>query len=170
MNEYKEIENALNKAEESVVPFPIVDGETVAVVGDANQTQKNAHDFEIKFRIPQKTDDGIKYITKTVEYKDVFITPRQNQNILKAITAVLPYFKKPLVDGNIADYTDEEKKAIFESFEDELYGEMYNVVGAVLKIDPDLRDYMLPTSVFNAFANIIYQYPEMVNEADTFFE
>lgn len=169
MNEYKEIENALNKAEESVVPFAVVDGDAVAVVGDANETQRNAHDFEIKFRIPQKTDDGIKYITKAVEYKDVFITPRMDSKVVKAITTIIPYFKKVNIDGSVESLSDEEKMAIFESFDDEFYDAMYDVVSAVLKIDSELKDYMLPGTVLKATARIIEMFPETVNEADTFF-
>lgn len=169
MNEYKEIENALNKAEESVVPFAVVDGDVVAVVGDANETQINPYDFEIEFRVPQKTDDGVKYINRTVKYEGVYIKPRQNQNILNAVTTILPYFRKALEDGSVTNYTEEEKRAIFESFGDDLYDEMYNLVALVLGVDPALKDYMLPSSVFNATANIIYQWPSLINEGDTFF-
>ena len=46
---------------------------------------------------------------------------------------------------------------------------MYDLVAAVLHIDDDLKEYMYPSSVFDAVSKIFMQYPELVNEADTFF-
>lgn len=164
-NEYREIDEAIDKAQESVVPFPIATDDELLVAGDANATQINAHDFKITFRVPSK--DGYKTYVK--EFNDIYITPRQNPVIVKAMTGLLPYFKKPNADGSVTEYSREEKVRIFSNISQEVYDSMYDMVAAVLHIGEELKDYMSPASVLEATANILRQYPEMVNEADTFF-
>ena len=162
--EYKDIDEGLDKATESVVPFPVVD-EEMMVVGDANKTELNKHDFKITFKVP----DGDGYKKHVKEYTGVYITPRQQVRINKAIVALMPYFRKP-DDGSVSEYTTEEKLKIMNEFGDEIVDIMYELVAAVLKIDPVLTDYMTLDSVMNASVKIIRMYPEMVNEGDTFFD
>lgn len=155
---------AYDQAETKVVPYVVVDKE-LAVAGDANETEKKSHDYKITFRVPK---DGA-YVHKTVEYKDVFITPRMDTKVVKALTAIIPYLRKVKTGGTVEKYTDEEKVKIFESLGDDFYDAIYELVGTVLKIDKDLIDYMTPQSVMDAATQIILDYPETVNEADTFF-
>ena len=49
--EYDKIKAAIEGAEDSVVPFPVMDDELI-VVGDANETQLNKHDFKMRFKVP----------------------------------------------------------------------------------------------------------------------
>lgn len=155
---------AYDKAETNVVPF-LTAGDELAVVGDANETQRNSHDYKITFRVPK---DG-QYVHKTVEYKDVYITPRQDTKIVKALTTIIPYMRKVTVDGAVEKLTDEEKTKVFESLGDDFYDALYDIVGTVLKIDKDLIDYMTPQTVMDAATQIIMDFPEAMNEADTFF-
>lgn len=161
--EYKDIDEGLDKAVDSVVPFPVADDE-MSVIGDANRTELNKHDFKITFKIPGENG----YEKHVKEYNGVYITPRQQVRINRAIVALMPYFRKP-DKGDVTTYTTEEKAEILEQFGDEIVDVMYELVAAVLKIDPVLTDYMTVESVMNAAANIIRMYPEMVNEGDTFF-
>ena len=163
-NEYREIDEAIDKAQESVVPFPVQTEDELSVVGDANQTELNKHDFKIEFRIPQQG----KYTSYTREFKGVYITPRQNVSIVKAFTTLMPFFRKPS-DGGVVEYTEAEKREIATKFDQSVYDAMYDLVAVVLGIDMDLKDYMTPQSVMDATVKILLQYPEMVNEADTFF-
>lgn len=169
MDKYLEFKEGMEAAETDTTPFIIPD-EELTVVGDANKTQLNCHDFSITFRIPQKMEDGsVKQIKKTKEYKDRYITPRMDKPIAKVLTAVMPYFKKANDDGTVTDYTPEEAAQIVSSFGDDILDLMYEVVGQFLGIVPELRPYMLVDSVEDAMAKIIRQVPEIVNEADTFF-
>ena len=163
-NEYREIDEAIDKAQESVVPFPVQTEDELSVVGDANQTELNKHDIKIEFRIPQQG----KYTSYTREFKGVYITPRQNVSIVKAFTTLMPFFRKPS-DGGVVEYTEAEKREIATKFDQSVYDAMYDLVAVVLGIDMDLKDYMTPQSVMDATVKILLQYPEMVNEADTFF-
>lgn len=165
-NEYKSIDEAIDQAQESIVPFPVSTEDELSVVGDANKTEINKHDFEIEFLVP----DGNKYTKHTKEFKNIYITPRQSPLVIKAMTALMPLFKKADGKGNVVDYTDEEKREIVNKMSEEVYDALYDVVAAVLHISDDFKDYMTPQSVIKAATNIIYQYPEMVNESDTFFE
>lgn len=164
-NEYREIDEALDTSEESVVPFPVPTDDELIVAGDANRTEINRHDFTVVFSVPK----GDKYETVTREFKDVYITPRQAPTIQKAVTALLPFFRKANTDGTVTEYTEAEKVEIAKKFDQSIWDSMYQVVGVVLRIDPAVVDYMTPNSVLKALVKIIMQYPEMINEADTFF-
>lgn len=166
---YEEIKEGLEAAQSDTTPFLIPDDE-LTVVGDANKTELNIHDFEITFRVPQKQDDGtVKQVTRTKEYKDVYITPRVDTAVVKMLTKLMPYFKKPLGNGTVTDYTPEESLEIMKRFDEEVIDVLYETVGTLLRVDPSLRDYMTQGSVMVAAAKIIRQFPEVVNEADTFF-
>lgn len=169
MDKYLEFKEGIEKAESDTTPFIIPDDE-IAIVGDANKTQLNCHDFSITFRIPQKMEDGaIKQVMQTKEFHDVYITPRMDTQVVKLLTKFMTYFHKPLENGEISPYTDKEVEEIREKYDDEMLDLMYETVGVVLKISPVLREYMLRNSVEEAAIKIMAQYPELINEADTFF-
>lgn len=165
-NNYERIDEGIEKASQSVIPFQVTQDDELAVVGDANKTEINKHDFTITFKIP--TDSG--YVTRNKEFKGVFLKPRHESKVVKVVTELLPFFRKVNTDGSISTYTDEEKARIVNEFSDSLYDHMYRLVEAVLGIDEDIGDYMTQASVLQAAAQIIEMYPEMVNESDTFFE
>lgn len=166
---YDEIKKSMEAAESDTTPI-LIPGEETTVAGDANKTEINCHDFEITFRIPQEMEDGsVKQIKKTKEYKNVYITPRMDAQVVKLITAVMPYFKKPNEDGTVGEYTEEEQKHIMKAFSGEILDIMYETVGTVLKIDPVIREHMMENSVMAAALKIIQQFPEIINEGDTFF-
>lgn len=172
-SEYKTIDKAFQEAEQSDTPFLIAAEDELVVAGDANKTELNIHDFEVTFRIPVEENGKVKYTTKTKEYKGVYITPRRDSDIVKALTVLLPFFRGLKADENgeimVSDLTEEEKKQIFDHLTDEVYDAMYDVVASVLRIDPDLKEFMHPTSVMINTAKVIRCYAEVVNEADTFF-
>lgn len=168
--DYEKMKEGIEAAQSDTTPFIIPD-EEIAVVGDANKTQLNTHDFEITFRVPVKMEDGtVKQVKKTKEYHDVFITPRMDTQVVKLLTKFLSYYHKPTEDGKVVPYTGEEIDEIRAKYDEEMLDLMYETVGVVLKIDPSLRDCMLRSSVEDASLKILAQYPELVNEADTFFD
>lgn len=175
LEEYNTIDEAFKEAEKDDTPFLVATEDELVVVGDANKTQLNIHDFEVEFRVPQEQECG-KVVYKNVkkEINGVYITPRMDADIVKALTVLLPFYKavRRGQNGtiNVADLTDEEKKQIAKSLTQEIYDAMYDLVSVVLRIDPAIKDYMLPISVMDNTAKIIRGYAEVVNEADTFFE
>lgn len=170
LKDYEVIGEAMDKAEDSVTPFVIADGGDITVVGDANNTELNMHDFKMRFRVPDKQEDGsVRYQVIEKEFKDVYITPRQDTKVLRLYTELMPFFKKIDENGGVSAMTKEEKLDVFTSFGDELFDLLYSVTATVLGIDDKLKEYMMPVDVVNAAAQIMRLYPEVVNEADTFF-
>lgn len=166
-NEYREIDEAIDKAQESVVPFPVQTEDELSVVGDANRTELNKHDFTIHFVLLK---DG-KYVKVTQEYKGVFISPRHAPSINKAMTSLMPYFRKIKGDGAVITYTDAEKIQIAREMEQnqELYDIMRDLVATVLDIEPRFKDGMMNDDVFQSTVKILQQWPDMVNASETFF-
>lgn len=167
--DYDLIEGGLQEAEKDDTPFLIPAEDELVVVGDANKTEINSHDFEITFRLPPE-EKGWPYRVVVKKFEDVYITPRQDTKILKAITTMMPYFKAVTPQGEVTKLSSEEKMTIFDQLDDAVYDAMYDLVGFVLKIDDMLREYMIPTSVLRATLQIIQFFPEAINEADAFFE
>ena len=175
LNGYEVIKEGIDKAPESSTPFPVVKDEKLSVIGDANETQINKHDFKITFRLPDGVVEGEKVdggVLKEIEYKDVFVTPRQSGKVISSMCRMLPYFRK-IVDSTkgkeAQSFSKEEIADILAEFGNEFVDTMYDLVGKTLQIDDALIDYMLPSSAMEATYKIITEYPEIVNEAEAFF-
>ncbi len=172
---YENMEQGIDNAKESPTPYPIVKDEKLSVIGDANETQLNKHDFTIVFRLPEGVSDGKKVdggVLKEVEYKNVFISPRQSGKVVASLCRMLPFFRKIIetADGKEGvSYTRDEVVEMLAEFGDEFIDYMYDLVAKTLKIDDALIDYMLPESAMTATVKIIQNYPEIVNEAEAFF-
>ena len=166
--EFELIEGGLQEAEKDDTPFLVPAEDELVVVGDANKTEINSHDFEISFRLPPEEKGGSYRVVKK-KFEDVYITPRQDTKVLKALTELMQYFKAVKPSGDVNNLTPEEKLAVVEQLGDEAYDIMYDLTAFVLKIDPALKDYMTPTTVLQATLQIIKSFPEAVNEADAFF-
>lgn len=170
--QYTAILSALNKAQESTRPFTVVTNDTLAVVGDANDTKVNKYTYEIDFTHPEYDDDGNitgeKRETKT--YKNVYIKPRQQSRITKIIVTLLPFFRKTDEEGNITQYTPYELATIFSTLDESIYDIMYDLVAYVLGIPEEEKDYMELASVVKATLRFFLDFPEAVNEAESFFE
>lgn len=174
IQEYNRIDEAFKEAEKDDTPFLLATEDELAVVGDANKTKVNAHDFIIKFRVPQEQEDGsVKYAVISKEFKKAYITPRQDAHIVRALTILLAYYRdvkeNELGEMSISDLTAEKKREIALNMGDEIVDAMYDVTATFLGIDNELKDYMLQSSVMDATAQIITNFAEAANEADTFF-
>lgn len=162
IEDYMKVDDALDKAQDSDTPFAVVANGEVNVVGDANKTEVNKHDYVINFRIFK---DG-KYEWVKQEFKDIYITPRNDLKVSKMLTELLPYFRKD-ENGEVKKYERHEVLSILE--QDTLLDTLYDTVAAVLGIPANLKPYMATDSVISAAVQIIRDFPETVNEADTFF-
>lgn len=169
--QYDALLEAIDKAQESVRPFTVVKNDTLAVVGDANDTKVNKYTYEIKFEKPAYDEDGdlIGMTSETKTYKNVYITPRQQTKAVKMLVMILPYFRKVNEKGEIENYTPFELGEIFATMDEEVYDLMYSFVAYVLGIPDDEKDYMRMTSVIGTSIRLITEFPEVVNEAESFF-
>ena len=160
------IKDAADRAADSTIPFPIVKNGNVAVAGDVNKTEINKQNFIISFRIP---DGRGGYLTKEVEYKDVYLTPRRALTASRLVTSLMPLFKKAKQDGSIEDYTDEELHQMVDMMDENVIDLMYKLVASVVGVNEELSEFMIPKSVLDAVQKIFYVYPDLVNTGDAFF-
>lgn len=170
--QYNGLLEALDKAAESVRPFTVVKGDTLAVVGDANDTKVNKYTYEIIFTKPTYDDEGniTGEASETKTYNNVYIKPRQQTKVVKILTTILPYFRKVNEDGSVGKYTPFELAEIFSSMDEVVYDLMYDLMAYILDIPDEEKDYMELASVLKATLSLFMDFPEAVNEADSFFE
>lgn len=173
--DYLKIKEGLDSAQADVTPFPVVKDGEISIIGDANKTEINKNDYTIQFKVPNGVvPDGVGRKTPTgtyleLDYKDIFVTPRQEYDVTRILIKIMPYFRKVDENGEVSEYTDEEAIQILLSMEDELADLMYDLVAKVCGVDPALKDYMLPTSVVVNTYKIAQDIPNSINEAETFF-
>lgn len=170
--QYDALLEAIDKAQESTRPFTVVKGDTLAVVGDANDTKLNKYTYEIKFEKPEYDEEGnlVGKTSETKTYKNIFITPRQQTRVVKIMTMILPFFRKVNEDGTIEAYTPYELGEIFATLDEDVYDLMYDLVAYTLQIPNEEKEYMSFMSVIGATLKIITEFPEVMNEAESFFD
>lgn len=161
MEEYNKIKSLLDGAEKDDTPYPSIKQDTIEVVGDANKTERNTHDFSITFIV-----DGKKVVQ---DFKDVYITPRRSTAIIPSMVEILPIFYKINDDGTVGDYGEREAAEILKMMTPQTWDFLYDTVGAILGIEEAQREFMAPGSVLGAFIQFVKEYPETVNEAFDFF-
>jgi len=161
-----ELREAKEKANESDVPFPIMKDGDLAVVGDANKTEINKHDFTLRFIFP--SEGG--YEAKEVEYKDVWLKPRQAVTVQRLMTALQPLFYKIQENGDLEDLSDDEMMEVVTQYEGTVLDQLYHLVAAVLGVDERLVDYIEPNSALEAYHKIMLSFPDLVKASDSFFE
>ena len=161
-----QLNEAREKAMEDTTPFPVMKDGDLAVVGDANKTEINKHDFVLSFIVPS----GNGYETKNVEYKDVWLKPRQAVAVQRLMTALQPLFYKVGENGSLQDLTDDEMLDVVKQYEGNVLDQIYHLVAVVLYVDERLVDYIEPNSALEAYHKIMLSYPDMVKASDSFFE
>ena len=152
--EYLETLRSMKKAEESTTPYAVPTEDEIVVVGDANKTELNKNNFTVLFWIPEQVDGEIVEKDVEIEYKDVYITPRQAPRVVKAMNDLYPFYKKITEQGTGEDYSDDEIMNLVAELPDEIYERMYTLVATTLGVDPVLKDYMDMGSVMSNVAQI----------------
>lgn len=170
--QYNGIMDALEKASETDIPYAVVKDDTVAVVGNANQTQLRKFEYEIEFDKPQYDNDGNLMPEPLIEkkkYKNIFVKPRLNTQVVKWLAAMLPYFYKVDENGEMVKFTRLEALSIFGSIDGEILDTMYELVASILEIPDADKDYMSGSSVLATVTKFIDDNPQTVEEAKAFF-
>lgn len=171
LNVYNDVKEQIDTAPESPVPYPVVQNEKMSVIGDANETEINPRDFKIEFEFPKGTVNGKETDTgvlKEIDFKDIWITPRQRSKVVAAVCKLMPFFRKIDENGD-REYTREEVEELMAEFGDEMIDNLYDLVAMVLKIDPTIVDFMTYRSAIDASVKILNNFPEVINEAMAFF-
>lgn len=166
------IKDKLDEAQEDETPYLAINDDKMYVIGDPNKTEHKAFDYTLKFRFPKdiESDGEIvgNYKIVTRHYKNVTIKPKNDLKIVDAIMSIEPFFRKITEDG-VGEYTEEEMRSVLSSMSDDVISGMYNVVAAVLDLNPSIAEYMMPYSMLDALGQMINDFPEVFNESDAFF-
>lgn len=161
-----QLREAKEAANESDIPFPIVKDGDIAVVGDANKTELNKHDFSLTFIVPNKEGE---YVKKTVEYKGIWLKPRQAVTVQRLMTALQPLFYKISENGDVQSLSDEEMLEVAQIYEGNVIDQIYRLVSVVLGVDERLVDFIEPESALEAFHQIMMSFPDLLKASDSFF-
>lgn len=162
-----QLKEARERAMEDTTPFPVMKDGDLAVVGDANKTEINKHNFQLAFVLPD--EDG-NYQKKVVEYKDIYLKPRHAVTVQRLMTALQPLFYRVKADGSVEDYTDEEMLEVARLYEGNVLDQIYRLVALVLGVNERLVDFIDPTSALEAYQKIMLSYPDLEKASDSFFE
>lgn len=169
---YEDVKDGIDAAPDSPVPFPVIKDEKISVVGDANETQIKPHDFKIKFEFPKGTVEGVETergVMKEIEYTNVWVTPRQRAKVVSSMCKMFPFYRKIEERGGIDEYTVDEYAQLLSENGDDYVDAMYELVAKTLGVAPELVEYMYFPSVTEATVRIFKEYPDIVNEAESFF-
>lgn len=170
IEQYNGIKAALDNAQESTIPFPVVNDSELAVVGDANKTELKKYEYQITFEKPVYEDGKLTGMTtETKTYENVYVKPRHNTQIVKWLASMLPYFYKVDEDGNQVEYTKLEMLSIFGKLDGAILDIMYELVAVILGISDEDKDFMVGSSVMETVLKFIEDNPQTANEAMTFF-
>lgn len=175
-----EIQQGIDEAQKDDTPFMIATKNGEYVTGDPNKIDVKSHDYVVRFRFPKSMADGIDdkdiiqtigdYVIVRFEFSDVHIKPKNDVDVIASIVKILPYFKAMDKDSfSMRDKTQEELIAMVKTVNDDIGIDMYDVVAAVLDVDPSIKDYMILTDVLSIVKRLPEDFPEAFNEADSFF-
>lgn len=178
--EYREIQRKLKEAQKDDTPFAVVQGDEIAVVGDANKTAIKKHDYTVKVTVPkayasmmikpENIDKEVgEYAIGEVTFKDVYIKPRNSLKIMAAAAELIPFFNNLGEDGSVTMMDDEELVASHKLFSDNVVDAMYRLVKNVLDLDEAMADSITPPSVVELVGKFIEDFPELFGETDAFF-
>lgn len=159
------LKEAKDKAMDDTTPFPVMKDGDLAVVGDANKTEVNKHDFVLTFLIP----NGEGYEKRDVEYKDIWLKPRQAVTVQRLMTALQPLFYKIEENGSLQDLSDEEMMEVVAQYEGTVLDQIYHLVATVLGVDERIADFIEPNSALEAYHKIMVLFPDLVKASDSFF-
>lgn len=182
VKDMKRIQESLEEAHKDDTPFPVVTKSGLAVVGDVNKTEEKYRDYTIEFHFdPMEIEEfGIdkdeieKWVNGQavvhMEFDHVTIKPRYRLEVDAAIVKILPYFYSLNEETKkIGERTDDEMVDLVNDMCIEIGDDMYNLVGAVCRVDRRIIENMEWQSVTDTIVAIIKDFPEVFNESESTF-
>lgn len=170
------IRDDFKKAQEDTTPHVGVANDEMFVIGDATKTENKKHDYTAILRYPQEYAQYVPkesvvgmaqgYVMFEMEFKDVYILPRNDLKIVANIAQMLPFFEKLTPEGSVEDYSNEELIQLALEVDDEVLDSIYAVIGAMLRIDEDTCEHIMWDSALDLIRRFMQDFPEVFNEAD----
>lgn len=179
-DDYMKLQRARDFALQDDTPFAVVANDEIHVAGDANKTEVKKRNYVMGFFFPIEwkprfnpkdiLKESANYFMVEIEYKDVMITPRNHVDAITALVELEPFFNKVLENGEVKDLTTEDIKDILRYMNEEMRIALYRAVGAILRVDKSIEDYMSILDVIMVAGFIMRDFPEAINEANSLFE
>lgn len=179
-DDYMKLQRARDFALQDDTPFAVVANDEIHVAGDANKTEVKKHNYVMGFFFPIEwkprfnpkdiLKESANYFMVEIEYKDVMITPRNHVDAITALVELEPFFNKVLENGDVKELTTEDIKDILRYMNEEMRIALYRAVGAILRVDKSIEDYMSILDVIMVAGFIMRDFPEAINEANSLFE
>lgn len=185
MEEFNQLKGAMEDAQTDDTPFISTTDEEIHVFGNPNKTEVVTADYSVLFAFPntdewqrriKKKNDTIlglsgdgKYVKVERKYNNVFLSPRNMSNAVTAMMLVEQFMYAVNEDGTVREFNEEEVKSLIDVMNHELCDATYELVGTVLRIPYEEREWMLPLNTVENAVKIVANNPTVVNEADVFF-
>lgn len=179
--DYKKMQEAMNKADEDDTPRLAVVNDELHVLGDPAKTEAKPHTYTVRFAFPNiekyKNENIIletpTYLVCERTYENVFIPSRRHTTVVSAFTRVETFFKDARLNSDgemeVEDIPDEDIPLLLETFDDELVDAASKAVAKILKIDDFEADCIVASSAVKTVTRMMADIPEVVNDADYFF-
>lgn len=174
--EMLKIRDDFKKAQEDTTPHVGVANDEMFVIGDATKTENKKHDYTAVMRYPREWAEYVPkdsivdlkqgYVMFEMEFKNVFIKPRNDIKVIANIAQVLPFFEKLNDDGGITDYTNEELIQLALDVDQEILDGIYAIIAAFLDIDTETSEHIMWQSALGLMSAFMRDFPEAFNEAD----
>lgn len=185
IDNFQELKGAMEEAKKDDTPYMGIVDDEIHVQGDPNKTEIAPADYTVLFAFPntqewksraqnagdkigKTTSDG-RYFLSQRTYKNVYISPRNVGSAITALTQLEQFMYQVQEDGELREFTYEETVALMTTLNGEISDLTYDLVGAVLRVPYDEREWMLPANTFENAVKIVINNPSTVNEADLFF-
>lgn len=177
--DFLRVNKAVRDAQNSDTPFLLMTEGGMAVAGDPNKIEKKYHDYKLRFRFPkvkfpkmeQFTEETDNFYFVDIDYTDISVDPDIDHQLVKAIIELIPLIKKMGEDGSVEEYTLEEEMELYSYVSDDAMKALKNFVSKFLKVDEAIIPYaqfLGENSITDAFVAFCYDFPEVINEADSF--
>lgn len=174
--DFLRVNKAVRDAQNSDTPFLLMTEDGMAVAGDPNKIEKKYHDYTLRYRFSKRqfpkmeqfTEETDNFYFVDIDYTDVSVDPDIDHPLVKAIIELMPLIKKLGEDGSVDEYTPEEELELYTYVSDDAMKALKNFVSKFLKVDEGLVRYMMPHSAIDTFIAFCQDFPEVINEADSF--
>jgi len=171
----KELKQSIDDAREDTTPHVGVAKDQILVLGDANKTEVQKHDYTVKViwtkEMAEKYgldkneyEEKGNYVVFEMEFKDVQILPRNRFKVTSAVSDILPFFLDPKKDGNVEDRPLKEITSLCVEMSEDIVDSLYLFVGAVLDVKKEVYSYFDWGSVLELTNKILHDFPDVVNE------
>jgi len=156
-----EIAHKLNHTYQDDTPFLMRKGDQLFVIGNARKTALKKYEYTLEF----ENESGEIYQEK---FRDIYITPRRNFEIIDTILKLFIIFNKVNEDGTVVPRDEEELLYIFETEYELAFTYIQNVVEAMFEVELDTLEDVTPDSLIKVLNEVIDHHPEIFNEADIY--